>query len=277
MSEKPEYPQQADAPELAELNRLLAEGLRPITLSPEQAGAMRERLMARVAHSVTEHAGMLTVRRKDGIWRNLKKGIRIKPLWSGPEGNSVLIELAPGTALPVHRHNWVEEGIVLRGDLQIGELELRPFDYQISIAGSRHNPIRSRQGALAFLRGTSLGRTLSVISELLRGLLPPYGGLTQTVFTDTGEWVEVAQGVLKKELWSNGVVASRFFRLAPGARLDGHRHALDEECMLLSGEVFLGDLLLCDGDYQLAPAGSWHGEIYSDVGALIFVRGSADP
>jgi hypothetical protein len=38
--------------------------------------------------------------------------------------------------------------------------------------------------------------------------------------------------------------------------------------------VFLGDILLREGDYQLAPAGISHGEVYSDVGALLFRRGA---
>lgn len=259
-----------------ELNRLLGEGVASITLPPGRVDALRERLMARVARSVAEHAGLLTVRRSAGIWRQIKKGVRIKPLWSGPEGSSVLIELAPGAVLPVHRHHWVEEGIVLRGGLQMGELELGPFDYQVSPAGSRHASIRSRQGALAFLRGTSLGHTRSVVRELLGGLWPSGTGKVRTVFADDREWVEVAPGIWKKELWSGGTLVSRFFRLEPGARLEGHPHVLDEECMMLSGEVFLGDILLREGDYQLAPAGSRHGEVYSDVGALLFVRGAAD-
>ena len=50
----------------------------------------------------------------------------------------------------------------------------------------------------------------------------------------------------------------------------------DEECMMLQGEVFLGDILLRAGEYQLAPAGSLHGDVYSDVGATLFVRGARD-
>jgi len=44
--------------------------------------------------------------------------------------------------------------------------------------------------------------------------------------------------------------------------------------MMLAGEVFLGDILLRAGEFQLAPAGSLHGEAYTDVGALLFVRGA---
>jgi hypothetical protein len=45
--------------------------------------------------------------------------------------------------------------------------------------------------------------------------------------------------------------------------------------MMLSGEIFLGDLLLRAHDYQFAPQGSSHGLVYTDVGALLFVRSAA--
>jgi quercetin dioxygenase-like cupin family protein len=274
MSTQAEYPEQAAVSEQTELNQLIMEGLAPIEPPPQQQEALRSRLMERVAFSTAQHAGLMTVRQKDGDWRTLKAGVRVKHLWTGPAGNSVLIELAPGAALPAHRHNWVEEGIVLRGGLQMDGLDMGPFDYHISPTGSRHSLIRSRQGALAYLRGTSLGHTPSVVRELLSGLLPFRGEPARTVFCKEEGWVQIAPGVQKKELWSDGTLVSGFCRFAPGARFPGHAHPLDEECMMLSGEVFLGDILLRAGDYQLAAAGSVHGEVFSDVGALFFFRGA---
>ncbi len=274
MTDQPSPPEPEES-EHTQLTRLFAEGLAPIAPPPRRNELLKTRLMERVAASRAAHAGLMTVRAKDGAWRALKPGIRVKPLWAGPQGSSVLIELAPGAALPRHRHLWVEEGIVLRGGVRMGDLELGPFDYHLSPAGSRHQPIRSPGGALAFLRGTSLGDPYSELRELLGGLLPFRGGPARTVYAGDEGWEEVAPGVAKKELWSGGGLASRFFRMEPGARLPGHVHALDEECLMLKGDVFLGDILLRAGEYQRAPAGTRHGEIYSDVGALLFVRGQA--
>jgi hypothetical protein len=47
--------------------------------------------------------------------------------------------------------------------------------------------------------------------------------------------------------------------------------------MMLGGEAFIGDTLLRSGEYQLAPQGSRHGEVHTDVGALFYVHGSLDP
>ena len=66
-------------------------------------------------------------------------------------------------------------------------------------------------------------------------------------------------------------------RFAPGASVADHRHALDEDCLVLEGEMFLGDILLRTGDYQLAPAGGSHFGEMSDVGVLFFFHGALDP
>jgi quercetin dioxygenase-like cupin family protein len=276
MNDRSEHPEQPEALEQIELNNLIAEGLTPIGPTPQRREALRSRLMERVASSVAQHAGLLTVRHKDGAWRTLKTGVRIKHLWTGPAGSSLLIEFAPGAMLPAHRHNWVEEGIVLRGGLQMGSLDMGPFDYHVSPPGSRHGLIRSLQGALAYLRGTSIGHTPSLLRELLGGLLPFRGKPPRTVFFDDAGWEQTAPGVQIKELWSDGTRVSGFCRFERGARLPGHAHPIEEECMMLSGEVFLGDILVRAGEYQLAAAGSVHGEVYSDVGGLFFFRGAMD-
>lgn len=260
-----------------QLNRLLIEGLAPIALDSGRHAALRQGLLARTAQSLAKQAGLLTVRARDGVWQTLKAGIRVKPLWTGQEGSSVLIEFAPGSSLLPHRHNWLEEGIVLRGGLQMDELELGPLDYHVSPAGSRHAVIASRQGALAYLRGTSLGKHADVLREVLGGLLPFAGDASHSVFAnDPDTWLEVDAGIQKKQLWSDDTRVSCFYRLEPGARLPAHIHSLEEECMMLDGEAFLGDILLRAGDYQIAGIGSWHGEVYSDVGATLFVRAARE-
>ena len=257
------------------LTRLICEGLLPIDLPVRQRTDLRSRLLCRIGDSVRRHAGLLTVRAGDGNWRVLKAGIRVKTLWEGPQGASVLIELAPGAMLPVHRHHHLEEGIVLRGGLQLGELNLGAGDYHVSPPGSRHARITSRTGALAYLRGTSLGHTRSVLGELLGGLIPGDGPASHTVFAGEGDWQGIAKGIEQKILWRDGDVISRFFRLAAGAHLPAHAHDGEEECIMLSGDAFFGDVLVQAGEFHLAPAGSEHGEVSSDQGAVAFVRGRA--
>lgn len=277
MSNKPESLDNFDESDQVKLDRLLLENLAPIPVNSQQHENLRNVLMERVALSIAKQTGLLTVRLKDGAWQTLKSGIRVKQLWKGPEGNSVLIEFSPGASLPAHRHNWLEEGIVLRGGLQMDDLELGQGDYHVTPAGSRHAPIRSRQGALAYLRGTSLGDKSEILLEVLGGLLPLGNDLSQTVFTDNKDnWQELGERVFTKELWFDNSRTSRFCRLEPEAKMPEHPCLFAEEYMILTGEVFLGDILLRAGDYQLVPAGRLRGEIYTDVGTTLFVRGARD-
>lgn len=219
------------------------------------------------------HAGLITVRSGDGAWRTLKAGVRVKRLGEGRQGSSVLIELSPGASLPTHRHQHLEEGIVLRGELRLGDLHLAPGDYHVSPPGSRHGRISSATGALAYLRGSALGHTSQVLGELLGGLLAGEGPPIHSVLASDNGWEVIADGVEQKILWRDKDRISRFLRLAPGARLPPHAHDGDEECMILRGDAFVGDLLLQAGDFHLAPSGSEHGEVSSDCGALAFIRG----
>lgn len=263
-----------EAQEQAQVFELLAENLKSVPPSPAMQGSLEKRLLTRVQESIAKHAGLLTVRSRDGSWRDLIAGIRYKPLWQSPQGNSVLVEFAPSSALPVHRHIYLEEGIVLSGGLQLDGLELGQFDYHVSPAGSQHGRIRSEQGALAYLRGSVLGQTMPMLKEVLGGLLPNRHQDSETIVSVEGGWVEIQAGVSQKVLWSDGIVASSFFRYDAGTSMAGHDYPLDEECMMISGDIFLGDVLLQSGDYNMTPAGSRHLEIFSDTGALLYVRGA---
>ncbi|HRD89524.1 MAG TPA: cupin domain-containing protein [Accumulibacter sp.] len=265
----------AEHDEQEALQRMICDGLAPIALPSGAGTRLRSRLLQRVGDSARRHAGLITVRTGDGVWRRLLKGVRSKLLHDGAEGTSVLIELAAGAVLPVHRHQHLEEGIVLRGSLQLGDLNLVPGDYHVSPPGSRHGRISSRSGGLAYLRGSSLGHTRAALGELIGGLLPGAGPAAHTVLAADDDWQTIADGVEQKILWRAGDVVSRFYRLAAGSHLPAHAHAHEEECMLLAGDAHFGDILVRAGEFHLAPAGSAHGEISSEHGAVAFVRGHA--
>jgi quercetin dioxygenase-like cupin family protein len=275
---KPESDQSIDFDEQLELEALLSQSLTPILPKPDQKTHLRTGLLQKLSQSLRQESGLITTRNNGGQWKTIMLGIRFKPLWNGPAGNSVLIEFAPGATLPVHRHQWLEEGIVLRGGLQIGALDLGLLDYHLSALGSRHAKIQSHQGALAFLRGTSLGGDKSsVIREVIGGLWPSQGAPSLTIYAkDLEGWVNIAEGVARKCLYTQNNIASYYYRIAPGAEIPSHAHTQDEECLVLEGEVFMGDQLLQQWDYQVAPVGTLHASATTDVGTLLFIRGSGD-
>ena len=267
----PDEPGNADAVEHA-----LAEALRPISPGEARARALRERLLQRANASRIADERFINVRREDGPWRALVKGVRVKMLWEKAGSRSVLLELQAGASLPTHRHHEHEECVVLRGEAQLGDLHVRRGDYHVAPAGSRHGRVSSSTGALLYLRGTPIGNTAGMARDLITAWLPGDGENPVTVRADEGEWRDLAPGAQAKSLWCDADdVCSTLIRLRPGACAPAHPHSIDEECLMLEGEAFFGDTLLRAGDYQLAHSGTQHRDVTSDVGALLFVRGAA--
>lgn len=98
-----------------------------------------------------------------------------------------------------------------------------------------------------------------------------------TVRATEGEWTELMPRVRVKFLHRDDRHQSVLVRLEPGAVYPAHAHSEDEECVVLDGEVRIGDIRITAGDYHLARGGSRHSELRSEAGALLFIRiGTAD-
>lgn len=255
----------------------IAAALTPVAPSETRATQLRERIAARVAQSAARHRGLHTFRRGDAQWQTLANGVRACVLHDTGVTRSALVEFDPGAKLPGHRHGADEECIVLRGSLDAGEAHVEQHDYHLAPAGSRHATIHSREGALAFLRGTSIGKTGDMLREVAAAWLPGKPVQPHTIAAGDAGWREIAPGTHVKTLWvpQAGETASFLLRLDPGTRLPAHPHAFEEECLMLSGEAFFGDILLREGEYQTAPRGHVHGEAWSETGALVYIHGDA--
>ncbi len=101
------------------------------------------------------------------------------------------------------------------------------------------------------------------------------GAANVTLRADEGEWRVVGQGVEKKILHTDPATGRQSFlmRMAPGSTLRSHPHKLTEECLMIEGELSVGGLRLRAGDYHSIQAGQDHPEIFSQQGALFFIRG----
>lgn len=95
-----------------------------------------------------------------------------------------------------------------------------------------------------------------------------------TVAPQDGEWRSSGAGIEIKVLHRAEAVQSYLLRMAPGAVLPAHIHPVDEECVVLEGEVVLEDVQAGPGTYHLAPQGATHRPIRSDTGCLLFLRGA---
>ncbi len=63
-------------------------------------------------------------------------------------------------------------------------------------------------------------------------------------------------------------------RMAPGTAYPRHVHSGPEECLVLEGDLRVGDAVMRAGDYQYADVGSAHGEQSTENGCLLFITSS---
>ena len=91
--------------------------------------------------------------------------------------------------------------------------------------------------------------------------------------TQPGEgWVEMLPKAHAKLLFTDGEAESYMIRLEPGAWAPAHEHPADEECLVIEGTLWQGDVFLKAGDFHVARPGMKHGELRTDTGALVFIR-----
>jgi anti-sigma factor ChrR (cupin superfamily) len=96
---------------------------------------------------------------------------------------------------------------------------------------------------------------------------------TQTRRAGTGVWTEMAPGVTYTVLFEDPVAKRRsiLVRAMPGSNYASHFHeAGHEECLVLEGDLIMGDLKLLPGDYHLAAQGSTHPPATTMSGCLLY-------
>ena len=221
---------------------------------------------------------MVTTRLRRVPPRPLAPGVTERLLYAAADGAARrpgeplrvrLLELAPGAALTAaalgdeallrQRHR---EWLVLRGNVQLGGQALSLRDYHVMPAGSAQPALASDNGALLFLRESDLPAAAS--------------DAPHTVSDADASWPAYAPGIERRVLWQRDGQAALLYRAHPGAQVPHHSHGHDEECLMVQGELFLDDVLLQPGDYQLAPAGTQHRITATDTGVLIYAHGDLD-
>lgn len=243
---------------------------------------LRERVLARVRHSVAAHREYTTVRRDDAATCRLAPGVTARRLWQGMQMRIEIVSLEPGAALPWPDDAQGRELLVLEGALHLRSSVDR--DALPAVLESLDHLVRERAQAGVPNAGTH-GATVYLRQRLVRiEALPPLEArwwrlaAARPFMRSAGRrWAPTGPGVEVLGLAGDAEVVSMLVRFAPGASVADHHHALDEDCLVIDGEMFLGDILLRPGDYQLAPAGGGHWGETSDVGVLFFFHGAIDP
>lgn len=97
-----------------------------------------------------------------------------------------------------------------------------------------------------------------------------------TVANTTDKWIEISPGNFVKILRTDDDSMSMLVKLEPGTTFPAHSHPADEETYVVEGEAWFGDIHLSAGDYHLAPTGTEHGEVRTEVGCTLFIRKAAE-
>lgn len=172
----------------------------------------------------------------------------------------------------------------LAGDYALGALsgsELAEFEAHLA-----HNPAL-QQKVVAWERRLIPWAALlpevtppTAVWEAIETALDAAGSpATVTVREHEGEWHTLVPGAEIKMLFVDRVAGCQSFllRLAPGCQLPTHDHGTLEECLLLEGDMLIGDHQYAKGDYHVALAGSRHAPISSRNGGLVFLRSELRP
>lgn len=88
-------------------------------------------------------------------------------------------------------------------------------------------------------------------------------------------WIDIAPFVQMKVLRRDAVAGHQtlLMRMQPGGIAPPHRHAQQEEFIVLEGECHIGVHRLSAGDVHIASAGSWHEAVTTRTGVLVLLRG----
>jgi quercetin dioxygenase-like cupin family protein len=242
---------------------------------PAPARSVRERLAGRVAASHDAARAMTIARHARIAPQALARGVQLRVLYAtdpsrgptrpGEPERACLVDLEPGAVLPSPaRPDRHCEWLVLAGSVCLGTQGLALRDYHVDPAGRAGAAplLRSDEGARVFLR------------ESRRA--PEAGDAPFTVHDAGAEWPEFAPGIRRRVLWQRGGEAALLYDADPGALVPHHAHGHDEECLMVQGELFLDDVLLRAGDYELAPAGTRHAVTQTETRVVVFAHGDLD-
>jgi hypothetical protein len=236
---------------------------------------LRGRLAQRAAASAGDIGRMVTVRRHHRLETEGGSGVTVHELYRcaapstarpGEPHRVRLAHLAPGAAwMPTapkgeSGRDWLlTQG---RATLQIegrAALSLSALDYHVEAGGPAPACLSAGpQGAVVLLREGAPRRDAATSREM------------------ASAWEVYAPLIRRRVLWHGGDQATLLYLAEAGACVPQHRHGLDEECLMLRGDLYLDDCLLQEGDYQLAPGGTQHDLISTDTGALIYAHGDLE-
>ena len=249
---------------MTDLSGAIAGQFRVIGPSPERSLDLANQLFSRVRKSALAHRGFVTMRRENIVFNQASEGMACYTLRQDTAVRIVIVQLQAGAKFTWPEAAVAQEVLVIEGSLLDGS-DSPLTTYQHRLMRCSGPPMwAGAQGAKLYVR------QLICIEALPQAELQWW---TQEPDVVPTEWLPLSDGVDLKSLRCVGDVISKLDRLAPGAKVCEVGHLLDGDCLMLEGDLFLGDILLRERDYQMAPAGVERTNGMSETGALFYFHG----
>ena len=249
-----------------ELAAQLREQAPPAALKESMAARLRARALA----SAQAHKAFKVTRREDGAWQPRGPGAQARVLYEDAQFCVECVKLQSGAAMPGSDTDHAQEILVLSGSLSWEGSPLPSMGY--GVRDATHTVVAATQeGAEMYVRRLRVDPAALPAPESHWWQQAAGQRVNDAL---GGAWSGNGLGMEIRPLAQAGAVASMLIRLAPGGVAPDHAHPIAEDCMMIEGELFLGDILLRALDYQLAPTDATHCSISSDTGALFFVHGA---
>lgn len=229
---------------------------------------LRSRLLERVARAAAASRAFDT-RRYGRHAHHPAPGVTVHELHTaapaalrpGEPRRAWIIDLMPGAGwTPPAGGPGSLEWLVMNGCVEVDGVPLWTRSHRLAEPGAP-GALHSAVGARLYFRESAA---------------PVLGAQALASHDSIDAWQPYAPGVSRRVIYRDGAAAAMLYHASPGAEVPAHRHDHDEECLMLAGDLFLDDVLLRPGDYQLAPAGTRHGSVSTDTGAILYARGDLD-
>ena len=96
---------------------------------------------------------------------------------------------------------------------------------------------------------------------------------TTTQRADAAEWQQHSEGIVFRVLKVDEERGRQtlLVKMQPGAIYQSHPHDIEEECLVIEGDLQFGDLVLRAGDFHLAASGTHHPTGTTTAGCLLHV------
>jgi len=156
---------------------------------------------------------------------------------------------------------------------------LATADRAQSLAGVVAAVAAGETAALAELYDSTVAKVHTLVQAIVRSATDAEEVTCDVLRSTDGTWTDFCPGVRLKILDEDPSSSTRTYLVSmeSGAIVPEHPHSLEEQCLVLEGEVWVGDHPLRSGDWHVAKPVSHHGNFSTRTGCLLLIKSEVFP